>query len=104
MLAAAEGYDTTIQILIDKGADVSAQDLKGQTALMLAASEVYDTTIQILIDKGADVNAQDSEGQTALMPVPATGHKKTVQILINSILNSTNRTIQAADSRATIPD
>ena len=53
--------------LIDKGADVNAEDKKRQTVLMIATAKGNIEIAKILIDKGADVNAKDINGATALM-------------------------------------
>ena len=72
MLACEKGHEKIVQTLINNNAEVNAQDLVGQTALMLAAAERYNTIIQILIDKGTDVNAQDLEVYTELISKPNT--------------------------------
>ena len=48
----------TLQLLIDKGADVNAQGGEYGNALQAAASHGNIDAIQLLLDKGADVNAQ----------------------------------------------
>lgn len=55
-----------VQMLLDLGADVSAVNRSGQTALHGAASMWEDGVIQLLVDNGADVNAEDGSGRTPL--------------------------------------
>ena len=55
-----------VRLLLDLGADVTAANRAGQTALHGAASMWEDGVIQLLIDHGADVNAEDQRGRTPL--------------------------------------
>ena len=50
MFAAAGGNKKIVQTLINKGVDVNAQDLEGQTALMLASRHEHQDIIKILND------------------------------------------------------
>ena len=45
-------------MLIEKGADVNAQDKKGGTALIKASEHGHTDLTELLINAGADVNAQ----------------------------------------------
>lgn len=54
-----------IQFLVERGADVNAQNDKGQTALMLARENA--DAVKALIEAGANVNLRDHEGNTAMM-------------------------------------
>jgi len=69
MLAANnEGFvpDEVMQLLIDKGAQVNAQDTQGYTALMIAAKVGQMAGVEFLLAKGASVNLKNNNGQTAL--------------------------------------
>ncbi|KAL8620594.1 hypothetical protein ACOMHN_017875 [Nucella lapillus] len=55
-----------VQLLIDKGADINAQDRYHTTALMYAAREGQLDIARLLLDKGADMDCQDFRGLTAL--------------------------------------
>jgi ankyrin repeat protein len=56
----------TVKMLLDGGADVSANNKK-ETALMRAAMFGDTATISLLVNRGIDVNARNSEGETALV-------------------------------------
>ena len=59
---------TSLQSLIEAGADVNARDNDSRTALMHAARTFGSIgAIKPLLDAGADVNARDNDGKTALM-------------------------------------
>jgi ankyrin repeat protein len=64
---AYSGYET-VKTLLDAGAKVNAQDVRGMTPLMLAvASDRPDDRVaRILIEKGADLSIKDKDGETAL--------------------------------------
>ena len=48
--------------LLDRGADVNADDGFGKTALMYAALNKCDKSVKLLLDRGADVNAVNNGG------------------------------------------
>lgn len=54
-----------IKLLVERGANVNAQNNKGQTALIVAGQNA--DAVKALIDAGADVNIRDNEGNTAMM-------------------------------------
>jgi len=56
----------TLNLLVSHGADVSATNRDGRSALMIAALEGDDVEVDYLIRHGADVNQQDDAGKTAL--------------------------------------
>ena len=73
-----------MQTLLEAGADVSAKDYSGWTALVWAAANGHTATVQTLLEAGADVNAKDYSGWTALMWTAHAGHTATVQALIDA--------------------
>ena len=56
----------TVRLLINYGADVTAQDETLRTPLHLAAFSGSTETVQLLIEHGADVTAQDRRKKTPL--------------------------------------
>ena len=81
--AVYEGDVDEVRRLIEAGADVSAENRYGATAMGLAA-EVADTEIlRLLLDAGADVDSPNPEGQTALMAVARTGNVEAARLLID---------------------
>ena len=56
----------TVKLLIDNGADVTAQDETHSTPLHLAAFSGSVEAVRLLIECGADVTAQDQRYRTPL--------------------------------------
>lgn len=56
----------TVRLLIEHGADVTAQDEACVTPLHLASSKGSVETVQLLIENGADVAARDARNRTPL--------------------------------------
>ena len=65
MYAAEIGSTDAMRILIDRGADVNAQNAFGSTALMWSVSDPV--KVRLLLDHGADVNKVAKSGRTALI-------------------------------------
>ena len=53
MVAAAFGHEDTVRVLIDRGADVNAQDLTGWTPLHAAAFKGNIQIVRLLLARGA---------------------------------------------------
>jgi len=84
MMAASKGHLKTVQVLLDRGANVKAKDHQGQTALTMAAGSGHTQTVMILLESGADANATDKQGRTALMIAASSGHTQTVELLLRA--------------------
>jgi len=73
-----------IKELFKAGANLSAYDKYGITALMYAAESNYIKTVRTLISLGADVNFRNSKNtQTALMQAAWNNHIKITKLLLD---------------------
>ncbi|KAJ2931521.1 hypothetical protein H1R20_g5586, partial [Candolleomyces eurysporus] len=78
-LAVLHGYEASVKILLEHGADVNCQDRQGNTPLLIAcgsrASYSKDDSIrslplrivQLLLQHGADISVKNRYGQTAFL-------------------------------------
>ncbi|KAA0145905.1 hypothetical protein FNF29_08348 [Cafeteria roenbergensis] len=64
--AAIAGHKDTMELLLDRGADLDAKDHSGNTALLVAADRGHKDTVELLLDRGADLEAKNSAGKNAL--------------------------------------
>lgn len=85
-LAAANGNDRVLTLLVTAGANPTAADAKlseGRTLLMLASRTGNAAAIRLLIAKGASVNAAETRtGSTALMWAALENHADAVRALV----------------------
>ena len=80
-IAAMFNQHETVDILISHGANASAHDGTGVSALMFAARDGYIEIIKVLLENGADKSAVDIRGDTALDMAKANGHEEVVNLL-----------------------
>lgn len=82
MLAVRNGHTDTVELLINKGADIEAKDEDGQTPLMFEAAWGDIETVKLLIDKGAAIEARDDDGNTPLMQAAKQYRTEIVKLLL----------------------
>jgi ankyrin repeat protein len=77
----AQGSERITKYLIDNGADVSAQNRKGNTALHVAALNHRTANAKALLAADADPSIKNDEGKTALDIAKAEGADEIVKLL-----------------------
>jgi len=80
--AVMEGRSTTVQVLLQDGADVNTRLPDGWTTLMCAAYNGHTDTLKTLIAHQADPNSRGGHGWTALMVAACNGHSEAVKALV----------------------
>ena len=65
-LASRGGHVDLARMLVEHGADVSAQKKDGSTVLHLASESGHVDVSRMLVERGGDVSAQKKDGSTAL--------------------------------------
>ncbi|KAL9014436.1 MAG: hypothetical protein Q9173_000918 [Seirophora scorigena] len=65
-LAAENGHEDTVQMLLDNGPDVNASDWIGSTALDMAVPGGHEKTVRVLLQNGANLKSRDAYENTAL--------------------------------------
>ena len=71
-----------VQVLIEHGADLAAQDDTGSTPLHLASSKGIAETVRLLIENGADASARNGSHESPLHLASSSGSTETVQLLL----------------------
>lgn len=85
LLDAVDAGDVrTVDLLLDKGADLNAVDRPGFNALRKAAFTGQVALVERLLSRGAQVDARDKDGWTALMLASAAGHSAIVEVLLGA--------------------
>jgi ankyrin repeat protein len=86
--AAHDGASQIVKLLLDKGADPSAHDGGGTTALSAATGANDSASVRLLLDKGVDVNLSGVAlglgigGQTPLMNAASHGNVEVMKLLM----------------------
>jgi len=81
MCAAASGFDATVRLLKQSGAQAKHKSKKGRTALHWAAAKGKDSVVRLLLAEGMDPNATDAAGWTPCHLAALHGHESTAKIL-----------------------
>jgi ankyrin repeat protein len=84
MAASGRGHAEIVEMLVNRGARVNAQDKKGKTPLMAACSRGYKDAARALLCNGANVDHASAKGNTALMKAAYYGHADVVQLLLDA--------------------
>ena len=82
-VACTWGHHDIARLLIDRGADVGAQNKHGRTPLHHACNYGHPDIVRLLIDRGADIEAMDEDGRTPLQDACYYGRTDIVQLLID---------------------
>ena len=83
-VAAEEGSEEAVRVLIAAGADVNRTSIceQGFTPLIIAAEFGFEPVARALIDAGADVNKADKSGVTPMRVAAQNGHEAVIRALI----------------------
>ena len=99
MLAAFNGHDGIVSLLIEKGAKVNLTDAENQTALMFASTGPFASTVSILLTAGANPNmAGGQEKWSAVMWAAAEGQLEVVKVLVENGADLTMADIDGENS------
>jgi uncharacterized protein len=88
-LACRHGHAAVAELLISKGAQVNARDMKGRTPLFEAASRGCSDCVTVLLNSSADASAVCDSGQTPLSEATRKGTNSAVRVLASKLIPST---------------
>jgi ankyrin repeat protein len=80
--AAYEGHKPVALSLLENGAEVDMQDIKGKTALMFATVSSSQAMVQLLLESGANPNIMDLAGNSPLRIAAITGNVTIARLLM----------------------
>lgn len=84
-LAAREGQQSMITILLRSGAGVDCRDDKGATPLHNCAERGHVDALESLLDSGADPSAMTDEGESVIVTAVKAGQERVVEILVEAL-------------------
>ena len=67
MFAASQGYDSEVERLLKKGADIDGESEEGATPLVFAVANNHLSTVRILLNHSPDINKKTSSSETPLI-------------------------------------
>ena len=80
--AAHSGEYDHISFLINRGANVNAQDEFGNTGIICASERGYDAIVQMLVAAGGSVNVPNNDGDRPLDLARHAKHQSTIDLLL----------------------
>jgi ankyrin repeat protein len=81
-LAARQGKEVAVKLLLAYGANALATDDNGRNALFVAAIAGHETIVKLLAECGGDASSTARNGWTALMAAAERGHESVVRLLL----------------------
>lgn len=81
-VTATWGHEDLVRLLIDRGADVNAQNRAGMTPLHCASMAGHEGVVRILVDRGANVHLIDGIGNSPLYFAVWDGYTPIVKLLL----------------------
>ncbi|RTE68952.1 hypothetical protein BHE90_016671 [Fusarium euwallaceae] len=81
-ISCANGSAEVVDVLLEKGADITAVDKNGVTPLIAASAAGHTEVVKLLLEKGADITVANNDGLTPLIIASAAGHMEVVKLLL----------------------
>ena len=82
MIAAKKGFSSTVQLLLNAGAEINASSAYGTTALINAAIGNHTDIVDMLLRAGASVHHRDIDGRGALCYAHLNKNEDMVKLLL----------------------
>jgi ankyrin repeat protein len=88
MIASSRGYDSEVERLIGKGADINAASDEGATPLVYAVANNSLSTVRKLLEHGADADRLTKSGESALLIAIRNQNPEITETLIRAGANT----------------
>lgn len=98
IVAAENGHERVVQMLLERGANIEASDSLGRTSLIVAAKTGHGAVVKRLLDSGANKNARSIFWETPLIAAAMAGHEAVVQALLEKGADAAARDIHGQTS------
>jgi ankyrin repeat protein len=95
-LAAWNGHEAVVKVLLEKNANVETISVSGRTPLSLAALDGHEAVVKVLLEKNANIEIKDTDGRTPLSLAAWNGHEAVVKVLLDK-----NANIETKDTKDT---
>ncbi|KAJ4152838.1 hypothetical protein LMH87_009358 [Akanthomyces muscarius] len=99
-IAVTNGHAPLTALLLERGANIEAQDGYGCTVLQIAIANEDAVLVALLLDRGADTEARDLRGWTTLMAAAADGSASLVELLLEKGANRSAKNSEGQTPRA----
>lgn len=80
-LAARDGHEELINLLINNGTETAAKGSLGRTPLHCCAESDYGAATKLLVDRGSSLSATDNAGRTAREWAQEVGSDRSIRAL-----------------------
>ena len=80
--AVRNGHESTVRLLLDRGADIANVNNSKRNALHFAAKKRHESTVRLLLDRGANLATVDKFEQNALHLAAKNSQKATIRLLL----------------------
>lgn len=90
-LAAMEGHEQTVRVLVQLGAKLEQRSSRGRTAIHEAGCRGHIAIVRALVELGADPESTDREKRTPLIAATIAGRLGTVRVLLKLGANMEHR-------------
>ncbi|XP_061169143.1 ankyrin-3-like [Saccostrea echinata] len=84
------GYDKTVALLAENGANINEKNDEGRSPLMNASRRGWTDVVKILLKNGADTSCKDEEDENALDMASFRGHSDIVKLLLDHGMDINN--------------
>ena len=81
-IAAVNGNDDVVRVLLERGADINARTSTQRTPLHIAVEKWHDEVVRMLLERGADVNARNMWQATPLHIAAFHGDDEVARMLL----------------------
>jgi ankyrin repeat protein len=103
--AVIKGDMGAVRVLLDNGANIDAQDERGDTPIMVAVGNHNIAMLKLLLEKGADVSARNNYEESALTEAAESFDSEMLQVILSSNPDNKEKNaalFQAAESGAVV--